>query len=109
MSQANYLLNQRLRRDVALLAKFFDGTPGPFPMPANATVGVRATVATAAGDAATINERTLGAPALAAGQVHSLGWAERANVVTALPGYELVAQIGLGRWRKIGLAGEVEP
>lgn len=49
--------------------------------------------------------RNVGAPALAAGERHLLGFLERGAVCTPTAAYDLYLDAGLGKWRKILTGG----
>ena len=108
MTFGNYLRNQRVRQSASAFQRFYDGVQGqPFTLPAMGTLGVKAKAETPQGAAVTVNGRQLFAKALTAGGVYNLGTFERAQVVTVSPEYELVLDIGMGRWQPIGNIAEV--
>lgn len=80
---------------------------GSFALPANAArLGLRAVDAVVAGtQAAEIDgptSRTISTPSMDAGTILVIEGLERGTVVTAEAGFEIVLDIGLNVWAKIG-------
>lgn len=76
---------------------------GALAMPAGARVLLRSVAGCAAGTAAgTVGSRAFTAPLLAAGGTLSVGYVERAVVVTPAAGFDILIDMGLGRLSKVG-------
>ena len=79
---------------------------GSVTLPANARLAFRSVAGAIAGTtAATLtgtSTRTIHSPALAAGEFVTLDYAERDTVVTPASGFDVLIDIGLGKFQKIG-------
>lgn len=107
MRQVRVTTKNRKRRQncAAFAALISNPAPGAVTLPACARLALRAVVGASAGTtAATIsgaNVRTIQTADLAAGGLVALGHGERGTVVTPAAGFEVLIDIGLGRFAKI--------
>lgn len=105
----------RTRRQDAAKFKALLATPkvgGSLTLPANGMFALVPKAIAAANNAAMTLRNTrapvaknIGAPALAAGERHLLGFLERGSVCTPTAAYDLYLDAGLGKWRKILTGG----
>lgn len=94
---------RRERQDLYAF-RFLLKTPpvGAFNLPANGELGVRASGAIAANTvAATIGSRSIYVPAMTSGAIRNLGYFRKGSLVTIQPGFALVINAGLGRWKTL--------
>lgn len=79
---------------------------GSIALPANGRVGLVAVAGAEAGELAAILEgpssRTIQTPAMVAGTILVIDRLERGTVVNAEEGFDVVLDVGLGVWTKIG-------
>ncbi len=108
MNQAQVIAEHRKERQnvTAFAALVASPVTGAITLPAGARLAFRSVAGTSAGaTAATIaasTNRTIKTPTLAAGESMMLDYVERAAVVTPAAGFEVLLDIGLGRFAKIG-------
>lgn len=108
MKQAQVIAKNRKGRQNRTAFAVLINTPavGAVTLPAGARLILKSVASATAGTtAATIagtSNRTIKTPALAAGESTPLDYVERAAVVTLAAGFELLIDIGLGRFAKIG-------
>ena len=99
--------NRKKRQNVtAFKALLATPATGSVTLPANARLAFRSVSGAVAGTtAATLvgtSNRTIQTPALAAGEFVTLDYAERDTVVIPSSGFDVLLDIGLGRFQKIG-------
>lgn len=98
---------RRERQNVSAF-KALRATPAvaPFALPAGARLGFRrASIVAEDTTAATLtgpSTRTIKTPALAAGEIMVLDFAERGTLVTPAFGFDVMLDVGQGRFEKIG-------
>jgi len=108
MNQAQVIAEHRKERQnvTAFAALVASPVTGAVTLPAGARLAFRsvagATAGTTAATIAASTNRTIKTPALAAGESMTLDYVERAAVVTPAAGFEVLLDIGLGRFTKIG-------
>lgn len=108
MKQAQVIAKHRKERQnrTAFDALLASPSTGAITLPASARLALRSTAGALAGaTAATITSsanRTIKTPVLAAGESMPLDYVERGAVVTPSSGFEVLLDIGLGRFEKIG-------
>lgn len=79
---------------------------GSVKLPANGRIGLRSATGADAGETAALLEgpssRTIQTPVMVAGTVLTIDRLERGTVVNAEAGFDVVIDVGLGVWVKIG-------
>ena len=97
----------RARRDRSAFRELV-ATPlsGTLTLPANGQFSVRSLPGCAEGTpCCTIGARDIASRSLEAGEVMGLGWFERGTTITVLAGFELLLDMGLGRYKVVCTEG----
>lgn len=97
--------NRKRKQNILAFAPLFDKTgTDPIVLPANASLAVRLNSDVTEETVCVLVNGTkeISAPVMEANHIHNVGWYEKDVTVQVQNGFELLIDIGLGRWKTIG-------